>query len=33
MISIATTVIVVGVFFAAAGWLASPTGRPAKRAG
>jgi Short C-terminal domain len=26
MISIATTVIVVGVFFAAAGWLASPTG-------
>ncbi len=26
MISIATTVIIVGVFFAAAGWLASPTG-------
>jgi hypothetical protein len=26
MVSIATTVIVVGVFFAAAGWLASPTG-------
>jgi Short C-terminal domain len=26
MVSIATTVIIVGVFFAAAGWLASPTG-------
>jgi Short C-terminal domain len=26
MVSIATTIIVVGVFFAAAGWLASPTG-------
>jgi hypothetical protein len=26
MVSIATTIIIVGVFFAAAGWLASPTG-------